>query len=189
MTVFFLVLLVVSFVALAAETILRSAYKIRDFGIEKRFFDFEASTVPVQDFLPHNFTDILVYILAFSFCGLILSALTMPAIGSVFCSFCFGCIALYTKKHLLKKIWLEIKKERLPKDRPDAGDSAVCKNEILGDGYGSISFEYMGREYVIPAISANETDIEEGEMVTVVHKEQGICWVEKESEELREVEE
>lgn len=189
MTVFFLVLLVVSFVALAAETILRSAYKIRDFGIEKRFFDFEASTVPIQDFFPHTFTDILVYILAFSFCGLVLSALTMPEIGSVFCSLCFGCVALYTKKHLLKKIWLEIKKERLPKDRPDIGDNAICSNEILGDGYGSIEFEYKGRGYVFPALSANETDIEEGELVTVVHKEQGVCWVEKVSEELKEVKE
>lgn len=189
MTVFFLVLLVVSFVALAAESILRAVYKIRDFGIEKRFFDFEASTVPVQDFLPHNFTDILVYTLSFSLCGLILSVLTMPEIGSIFCSVCFGCIAMYAKKHLFKKIWLEIKKERLPKNRPDIGDTALCSNEILGDGYGSIEFEYKGQRYTLPALSANETDIEEGERVTVVHKEQGICWVEKISEELKEVEE
>lgn len=189
MTVIFLVLLVVSFVALAAETILRSVYKIRDFGIEKKFFDFESSTVPIQDFFPHTFTDILVYTLAFSSCGLVLSVLAMPELGSAFCSICFGCVALYTKKHLLKRIWLEIKKERLPKNRPDIGDNAICSNEILGDGYGSIEFEYKGRGYVFPALSANETDIVEGERVTVVHNEQGICWVEKVSEELKEVEE
>ena len=36
---------------------------------------------------------------------------------------------------------------------------------------------------------ANETDIEEGEEVTVVHKEEGMVWVEKTQEELAEVEE
>ncbi len=41
----------------------------------------------------------------------------------------------------------------------------------------------------LTAMSANETDIDEGETVTVVHKEKGICWVEKVDEELSETEE
>ena len=53
---------------------------------------------------------------------------------------------------------------------------------------GEIEFAYKGKAYRFPAMSANETDIEEGEEVTVVHKEQGMCWVEKIAEELEEVE-
>ncbi len=39
---------------------------------------------------------------------------------------------------------------------------------------------------MLTAMSANETDIEAGKEVTVVHKEKGICWVEKVEEELEE---
>ena len=39
------------------------------------------------------------------------------------------------------------------------------------------------------AMSANETDIGVGEDVTVVHKAEGICWVERVDEELGETEE
>lgn len=189
MIIFFLVLLVVSFVALAAEMILRSAYKIDNFGVDKYWLDFHGKTIPAEDFLPHNVSELLIFILAFSAFGLILSAFSMPAAGSVFCGLIFGSIIIYSKKHLFFDIYVRAKKEKLPRNKPDVDDRAVCREDILDGGYGSIEFVYMGRKYTLPAMSANETDIEAGEEVTVVHREQGICWVEKISEELREVEE
>ncbi|MBD5115655.1 MAG: hypothetical protein HDT46_10765 [Ruminococcaceae bacterium] len=189
MIIFFLVLLVVSLMALAAEMILRSAYKIDNFGVDKYWLDFHGKTIPFEDFFPHNVFELLIFILAFSAFGLILSGASMPAAGSVFCGLIFGSLAIYSKKHLFFNIYVRAKREKLPKNRPDADDKAVCREEILDGGYGSIEFVYKGRKYILPAMSANETDIEAGEEVTVVHREEEICWVEKINEELREVEE
>ena len=76
--------------------------------------------------------------------------------------------------------------EKLPKNRPDVDDKAVCAEAITNGGYGKVEFFYKGRGYMLTAMSANETDIEAGKEVTVVHKENGICWVEKVEEELEE---
>ena len=168
--------------------ILRSVYKIKNFGADRYFFDFHGKTVPTEDFVPHTISDTLVFILVFSVLGLILSAVKMPFLGSVFCSIVFSPIVMYVKKHLFYNIFLRAKGEKLPKSRPDADDKAVCTEAIVNGGYGKIEFMYMGRSYVLTAMSANETDIEAGEEVTVVHKEKEICWVEKIEEELEETE-
>ena len=187
--IFFLVQTVISFVALAAEMILRSVYKMKHFGAERYFFDFHGKTVPFEDFCPHTLSDILVFILSFSALGLILSAVSMPFPGSVFCGTVFACIVMYLKKHLFYNIFLKAKGEELPKNRPDADDKAVCTEKIVDGGYGKIEFVYKGRSYIMTAMSANETDIGVGEDVTVVHKAEGICWVERVDEELGETEE
>ncbi|MCI8602593.1 MAG: hypothetical protein HFE79_00365 [Ruminiclostridium sp.] len=184
--IFFLVPAVISFVALAAEMILRSAYKIKNFGAERYFFDFHGKTVPFEDFVPHTVSDILIFVLAFSALGLILSAVSMPVAGSVFCGIVFAFIVMYLKKHFFFNLFLKARGEKLPKNRPDVDDKAVCAEAITNGGYGKIEFFYKGRGYMLTAMSANETDIEAGKEVTVVHKEKGICWVEKVEEELEE---
>jgi len=189
MIIFFLILTVLSFISLGAEAILRSVYKIKNFGAEKRFFNFRGKTIPIEDFFPHTVSEILIFILAFSALGLILSAIKMPAVGAVFCGLIFGLAAMYFKQHFFYDIFLRAKKEKLPNNMPDTDDKAVCTEGIFDGGYGKIEFVYKGRAYTLTAMSANETDIEEGEEVTVVHKEEGICWVEKIEEELSEGEE
>ena len=186
MIVIFLVLTVLSFMALAAETILRSVYKIKHFGVDKYFFDFHGDTIPTEDFLPHTITDILLFVLSFSVLGLILSAIEMPFLATLFCGAVFSPIVMYVKKHLFYNIFLRARGEVLPKNRPDTDDRAVCTEAITDGGYGKIEFIYKGRGYELAAMSANETDIEVGEEVTVVHKEGELCWVERIDEELNE---
>lgn len=189
MIIFFLILTVMSFMSLGAETILRSVYKMKNFGFEKRFLNFHGKTIPIEDFFPHTISEALIFTLAFSAFALILSAIKMPAAGSVFCGVIFGLAVMYLKTHVFYEIFLRAKKEKLPEDKPDADDRAVCTEGIFDGGYGRIEFVYKGRAYSLAAMSANETDIEEGEEVTVVHKEKGICWVERIEEELSETEE
>lgn len=188
MIVFFLVLLVVSFVALAAEMIMRSVYKLQNFGIDKYWLDFRGKTIPFEDFIPHNVSELLIYVLAFSALGLILSGLTMPAAGSLFCGLIFGFLVIYAKNHFFSDVYTKAKGNALPKNRPDVDDRAVCVEGIINGGYGKIEFFYKDKRYLLTAMSVNETDIEVGEEVTVVHREKEICWVEKIEEELREVE-
>lgn len=175
--------------SLGAEAILRSVYKMKNFGTEKYFLDFHGKTIPIEDFFPHTVSDALIFTLVFSALGLILSAIKMPSFGSVFCGIIFGFAVMYFKKHFFYEIFLRAKNEKLPKNKPDVDDRAVCTEGIFDGGYGKIEFVYKGRAYSLTAMSANETDIEAGEEVTVVHKEEGICWVERIEEELREVEE
>lgn len=184
MTVFCIILLVVSAVSPTTEIILRYVLGIKNFGLEKRFFDFHGSTIPFEDFLPHDVLEILIYAFSFSVLGLILTAMTMPWMLTVFCGMVFGCLVLFGKIHWFKNSVILIKRERLPKDRPNVDDKAVCSKRIDGGGYGEIIFEYKGRGYAVNAVSVNGTDIEEGEHVTVVHKEEGFCFVEREDEEI-----
>ena len=184
MNVFCIILLVLSAVAITAEIILRSVLKTENFGLDKRWLCFHGKTIPAEDFLPHDVFETLIFIFSFSVLGLILDAMSMPAAGNLLCSLCFGALVLFGKKHFVSEFILALKGERLPKDRPDIGDRGICREKIYGDNYGRITFEYKGREYSINALSANETDIEMNEEVIVVHKEEGVCWVERIDEEL-----
>ena len=188
MTVFYIILLVLSFMALTAELITRSAHGVKNFGLDKRWLDFHGSTIPIEDFFPHDVTETLIDLLSLSVTGLILMAMGMPAISSAFCGIIFAMLVNYGIKHIALPIAQKAKGTALPKDKPDVDDTALCTQRIAGDDYGKIEFTYKGKAYRFPAMSANETDIEEGEEVTVVHKEDGMVWVEKVAEELEEVE-
>ena len=188
MIVFYLVLLVLSVAALTSETITRSAHGVKNFGLDKRWLDFHGSTIPIEDFFPHNVTETLIDLLSLAATGLILMAMGMPGIASAFCGIIFAMLVNYGIKHIALPIAQKVKGTALPKDKPDINDPALCTQRIAGDDYGEIEFVYKGKAYRFPAMSANETDIEEGEEVTVVHKEDGMVWVEKVEEELEEVE-
>lgn len=188
MTVFFLALLVLSIAALTAEAITRSAHDVKNFGWDKRWLDFHGSTIPIEDFLPHDVTETLITLLSLSVSGLILPLMGMPRIATVFCGIIFAMLVNFGIKRLVLPIAQKAKGAALPKNKPDVDDSAICTQRIAGDDYGEIEYVYKGKAYRFPAMSANETDIEEGETVTVVHKEQGMCWVERIEEELAEVE-
>lgn len=189
MNVFCIILLVLSAVALAAEIIMRSVLNMKNFGVEKRWLCFHGKTIPAEDFLPHNIFETLIFVFSFSLLGLILDILSMPAVGTLFCSLCFGALVLFGKKHFVSNFIIAFKGEKLPSGRPDVGDRGICRESIYGDNYGRISFEYKGREYSINALSANETDIEMNEEVIVVHKEEGVCWVERIDEEVMDEDE
>lgn len=188
MIVFFLALLVLSVAALTAEAVTRSAHGVKNFGWDRRWLDFHGSTIPAEDFLPHDVTETLIDLLSLSASGLILMAMGMPWTASVFCGVGFAMLVNFGIKHLALPLVQKAKGAALPKDKPDVDDPAVCTQRIAGDDYGEIEFVYKGKAYRFPAMSANETDIEEGEDVTVVHKEEGMCWVERIEEELAEVE-
>lgn len=189
MAVFCIIFLILSAVALTAEIIMRSVLKTKNFGVEKRWLCFHGKTIPAEDFLPHDIFETLIFIFSFSLLGLILDIVSMPVIGTLFCSLCFGSLVLFGRKHFVSNLIIAFKGEKLPSDRPDVGDRGICRESIYGDNYGRITFEYKGREYSINALSANETDIEMNEEVIVVHKEEGVCWVERIDEELMEEDE
>ena len=188
MIIFYIILLVLSFMALTAELITRSANDVKNFGLDKRWLDFHGSTIPIEDFFPHDLTETLIDLLSFAVLGLILLAVEVPAVLTVFCGVIFAMLINYGIKHIALPIAQKVKGTALPKDKPDVDDKALCTQRIAGDDYGEIEFVYKGKAYRFPAMSANETDIEEGEEVTVVHKEEGMCWVERVEEELEEVE-
>lgn len=184
--VFFLVVLVISGVATAAELVLRCTMKIKNFAHGDDWIKFKGKTIPIEDFLPENVFPLIIFLFAFSAAGMILDALGIPFVIAIFCGIIFAALFNYMRKHFFKKLYLKLRGEFLPKNKPDTGDKARCSQDILNGGYGEIEFVYKNRSWFFPAMSANETDILKGEETTVVYKEQGICWVEKPEEELSE---
>lgn len=186
MSVVCLILLIVSSLSLAAMIIMKSAYKIKNFGLEKTWLNFKGKTIPIEDFFPHDLFDTAVFTVIFSVIGLILSGLDMPVPLNIFCGLTFSMLGMYLRRHFFINLYRKVKGEALPGNRPDAGDYAVCKERIEGGLYGVITFKYKGVSYDFPAFSVNETDIEQGEKVAIVDKEGGACWVEPLDEELSE---
>lgn len=186
MSVICLILLIVSALSTVAAVIMESAYKIKNFGLEKTWLNFKGKTIPIEDFFPHDLLDTFIFILIFAVIGLILSAMDMPVPINIFCGLVFSALGMYLRKNFFFNLYKKAKGKALPKDRPNGGDYAVCKERIEGALYGVITFKYKGESYDFPAFSVNGTDIEEGEKVAIVDKEEGACWVERLDEELSE---
>ena len=112
----------------------------------------------------------------------------MPGTAPVFCGVAFAMLVNYGINHLAISVVQKIKGNALPKGKPDIDDTALCTQKIVGNDYGEIEFIYKGKGYRLPAMPANETDIEDGEKVRAVHRKDDMVWVEKVAEEVEEVE-
>lgn len=70
-----------------------------------------------------------------------------------------------------------------PPSDPEGEDLSVCEafcaEAIEPDGYGSVRVTWRKREYVFPAVCANEKPIGEGERVVILYREDGVCFVER----------
>ena len=188
MTVAYLVIAVVSLVAFTMDMLLRYVEKIKRFGLEKDLFVFHGKTIPVENFIPHNLTMIFVFCFAFGLCGIALDLMGFMWYISLFCALIFAMAVNYSEMFFIPLI----KKQALPKDFDLSGMGAVVTDFISGDGWGKVKLVYKGREYLFNAVSANETDIDEGEKVTVVLENDGMLFVEREDEvfePLKEIEE
>ena len=181
MNVVYIAIIVLSATSLGAEILLRNLWGIKGFGVEKRFFDFHGKTIPIEDFVPHTVTHLLIFVFAFGVSGIIYLLLMHWAL-SIFLGLLTGFWVTFILSHWIFPMRERVRKNTLPKDYLQSGMDALCSSAIDGDGYGEIVVEYNNRNYRFPALSANGTDINRGDKVVLVHNEQGVWWVEKDSE-------
>ena len=179
---FYIVITVISLVSFAADMILRYMEKIRSFGMEERLHNIKGKTIPIEDFIPHNITMLTIYGSAFGIFGIIMKLLGLHPFVSFPMSVMFGCMVNFAVMHFIKPFFVGISGDVLDEKTDIGGMPAVCTERIAGDDYGRIELTYKGRKYDFDAVSANETDIEKNDPVYVIYREDGLCFVEKQSE-------
>lgn len=181
---FYIFVTVVSVAAFTADMILRYMEKIRSFGMEQRFHNIKGKLIPIEDFIPHNITMLCVFFMAFGSLGIFMRLLGINAFFTLPCCIAAGCLVNFIVMHFLNPLVLSISGEALSAKDDISETEAVCIQKIPADDYGRIELEYKNRKYTFDAISENETDIDVGEKVLVLYREDGMCVVEKTSEVL-----
>lgn len=179
---FYVLVTVISAVSFTADMILRYMEKIRSFGMEERLHNIKGTTVPIEDFIPHNITMLTVWGMSLGAFGIVMKLLGVHPFLSFPSSAAFACIVNFTVMHFIKPFYQDILGDELSEKTDISGTSAVCTERIGGDDYGRIELEYHGKHYEFEAISEYETDIEKGEQVLVLYREGQFCVVEKGSE-------
>ena len=183
--IFYVVVTVFSVVAFTADMVLRYMEKIRSFGMEQPLHNIRGKTIPIEDFIPYNITMLTVGGSAFGISGIFLKLLELHPFVSFPVSAASGCIVNFIVMHFLKPFFIGIAGDILSDDTDISGSPGVCTELITGGedgGYGRVTIDYKGKKYEFDALSANETDIAEGEKVYVLYRTEGLCFVEKQSE-------
>ena len=179
---FYIIVTVVCVVAFTADMVLRYMEKIRSFGMETRLHDIKGKTIPIEDFIPHNITMVTVFGSAMGVFGIFLKLLDIHPFVSFPCAVMFGSMVNFTVMHFIKPLITRASGDELSAKTDIAGSEGICTEDIAGDGYGKVSVVYNGRNYEFEAISEYETDIEKGEKVYVLYRDEQFCVVEKQSE-------
>ena len=182
MTAAYIIIIVLFAVAAGADILLRHVWGIKRFGFEKSFFEFHGKTIPIEDFLPNNLSLILIYGLATGVFGAVYYGLGMYWALSLFFGLLSGLWVNFVLVHWIYPQRERLRKNTMPENYLQSGMDAVCASAIEGDSYGEIVVWYKNKNYRFPALSANGTDISKGEKVILVHNEQEVWWVEKDSE-------
>lgn len=182
MTAVFVFLLVLSGTALAADIILRFVHSIGRFGLDKKFALIKGKTIPVEQFLPDTLSKFIAFVFSFSASALIFA---LPGLPWYVCTL-FGALTAmlvnFITVHFLFPARDRANGQALPSRHFKAGDKVVVSERIPGDGYGKIYIVYKKRGYEFPALSANETDIEKDSEALIVTEQDGVFWVETETE-------
>lgn len=181
MIIAYLAIAVVSAVAFAADMILRYMEKIKGFGLEKELFAFRGKTIPIENFFPHSLTMIFAFCFALGLCGLVMELMSFGWYISLPCGVICAMLVSFLSTAVKARV-RRAKKEALPKKFDFSGKEAVVTDFIAGDGWGKVKLVYNDADYIFNAVSANETDIDEGEKVTVVLENDGMLFVERDDE-------
>lgn len=183
MTIVYLIFTVLFATAFVVDIFLRFVENIGNFGLDKEFFRFKSDTIPIQDFLPHNVTFVCLFFLSFGVCGLFCEGIGTGWF-SVPCALVFAASVNFVGVHFVIPRFERLKGKKPPESDELTGKRAVCTLSIPADGYGKAQLTENGITVEKNAVSVNGTDIETGESVLLVHEEEEVWFVEKDSEVL-----
>lgn len=179
---FYIVITVISAVALTADMILRYMEKIRSFGIEEPLHNIKGKIIPVEEFIPNSITMLSVSALSMGIVGIILKLIGLDALVTFPCAVLSGSMTNFLIVHFINPYIGRLTRNSLTKDEDISGETAVCLEKIEKDGYGRIKLSYKNKDYFFDAVSANETEIQKNEKVYILYKEDNVCFVEKDTE-------
>ncbi|MCL2637605.1 MAG: hypothetical protein FWD48_04465 [Oscillospiraceae bacterium] len=177
MIYFYLIVTIIAAALLVTDVALRQMENIKGFGIERKFFEFKGKTIPVEKFFPHTLTMFLACFLSFGISGMIFRhinfewyfSLPFAAITAMFICFCL--------QYFLKEAVVKHKNETVPTGDTAAGVQGFAFEDIDGDDYGLIEFEYKDLIFHAPAVSVNGTSIPRFEKVIILFEQEGCFFV------------
>jgi membrane protein implicated in regulation of membrane protease activity len=145
--------------------------------MEKKLFTFKGSTIPIEKFFPENLTMVLAFSLAFGAAGMGMTLLGLYWFFVLPFAIMTGMVLCFVIQEALRRAV-----EKNTDKTPPEGDTAAnvegfVVEEIDGDDYGLIEFEFNGVTFRANALSANETPIPEYERVIILFEENGFYFV------------
>ncbi|MCM1334345.1 MAG: hypothetical protein NC084_10385 [Bacteroides sp.] len=173
---FYVVVTVVSAVVLTVDMILRYMEKIRSFGLEERLHRIRGKTIPIEDFIPQSLTMAAVFSLALGVVGIFLKLLALNGLIAFPVALMSGALVHFILVHFILR---RIRERPIPPGVDLSECEAVCTERVDPDGYGSVRVKWGGREYVLPAVCANEKAVEAGDRAVILYREDGVCFIER----------
>jgi hypothetical protein len=177
MIYFYLTVTITAAALLAADVILRHMEKIKNFGVERMFLKFKGETIPIEKFLPLTVTMALTCFLSLGVSGMVLTHIGFRWYLSLPFSIAAGMFVCFVLQYFLKSTIDKYKNKTLPAGDKAAGVQGFAFEDIYGDDYGLIEFEYNDLTFRAPAVSANSTTIPEFEKVIILFEEDGCFFV------------
>ncbi len=131
-----------------------------------------------QAVFPKDLLRLMIFIFSGSLLGLILNSMDVAGWISLPCAAAGGIAINFLISTVISPLFHKANNSGKPDLSAENGIDAVVTESITADSYGKISIENNGKTYTYNAVSANGNDIPEGETVTVISCEDGLCFVE-----------
>lgn len=142
----------------------------------------KGKTIPTEQFIPQTVYGWAAAMAAFGGFGLCIYGLmprwylSLPA--SLLFALGMNFIGVHCLSPLLKRFYFG----KQPSPDELEGCDAIAAEFISGEGYGRCKVKYNGRSYSFDCISANHSDIEKNETVTVITGQDKLLFVQKKEE-------
>ena len=166
MTVFYILVMLMSAALFTADMVLRYIEKIRRLGLKKKLIKFKGNTIPYEFFFPHTVTFLLLSLFVFGLTGALIHSSVVAWYLSAPAALIFSMLFCFVLQYSLNST-----KNSPPKGGEAAGLEGFALVNIPGDSYGLIEFEYKGRTFQKNAMSEYESDIEKFERVILLFEE------------------
>jgi membrane protein implicated in regulation of membrane protease activity len=156
MSIFYLILLVVSTTAFIAGIFLNYVEKIKHFGVGeegRKLFRLPvkfSEIIPADKLLPENFTMLLLAVMAASGGGSVYTMAGMPWYISLPCSLATGLLLCFAVQHYAEKVADTLKRNTLPRGEKASGLDGYCTVKF-DDGYGKVKLFHKDREFEVQA--------------------------------------
>ena len=142
---FYIVITVISAVALTADMILRYMEKIRSFGIEEPLHNIKGKRIPVEEFIPNDITMLSVSALTMGIVGILLKLLNLSPFAAFPCPVLSGSLANFLIVYFIKPYIGRLTRKNLTKDEEMSGEKAECAEKIEKDGCDRIERSYKNK--------------------------------------------
>ncbi|MCL1881580.1 MAG: hypothetical protein FWF76_05325 [Oscillospiraceae bacterium] len=170
MTIFYLVILILSLAGIASEIIVRYVENIKYFGFSGKLFCLPqkfSDTIPLEKFLPENLTILFIALVSTAITGLAFTLLGAMWYISLPCAIIGGFTLCFIVQVHFRKVVALIKRTTLPRGENAGGISGIWSTSF-GDGVGKVRLSYKGLEY---EVNAGIYNIESGEEPLEISKE------------------